>query len=148
MIRKYIHCKCFILNALFSFVDIQQENGVRPYMSTCRKRAMHWWCLLMGNIEDILMREPSRYKSLFSTITVPWFCDIYMFYQLHMVQCCFFFFFCLSRNDFSIGCFLLCLVRSYPCIVQCVRCSLISMLNMHVDLLMGLWGTFSAKSIH
>lgn len=61
-----LHFKCTIF-----FCRYTTENGVRPYMSTCRKRAMHWWCLLMGNIEDILMREPSRYKSLFSTFTVP-----------------------------------------------------------------------------
>lgn len=132
----------------FFFCRYTTENGVRPYMSTCRKRAMHWWCLLMGISKiywwENLLATNHSFPQLLCHNSVIFTCFT-NFTWCNVVFSCFF---CLSRNDFSIGCFQLCLVRSYPCIVQCVRCSLISMLNMHVDLLMGLWGTFSAKSIH
>lgn len=140
--------QCFILNALFSFVDIQQKTAS---VHTCRHAEKEqciggvcWWGISKIYWWENLLATNHSFPHLLCHNSVIFTCFT-NFTWCNVVFSCFF---CLSRNDFSIGCFLLCLVRSYPCIVQCVRCSLISMLNMHVDLLMGLWGTFSAKSIH
>lgn len=131
----------------FSFVDIQQKR--RPSIHVDMQKKSN--ALVVFADGEYRRYIDERTFSLQITL-FHIYCAIILWY-LHVLPTShgamlFFLFFCLSRNDFSIGCFQLCLVRSYPCIVQCVRCSLISMLNMHVDLLMGLWGTFSAKSIH
>lgn len=135
----------------FVFCRNQLKIGVRPYhMSTCRKKSNALVVFADGEYRRYIdERTFSQQITLFhnNCAIILWY--LHVLPTSHGAMLFFLFFFlCLLRNDFSIWRFLLCLDHSYPCIVQCVCCSLISMLNMHVDLLMGLWGTFSAKSIH